>query len=140
MKYYQLVCLISGTLLEEELDTLLGKINGFITEEEGRVNKTEKVKNTKFGYPIKKEERGHRLSFEFFLPAQRLDSLRRKLSSEQQILRFLLLNKILPRKTSTSIKTKRRLPQKRKELKEISDSKKVALKEIDKKIDEILNE
>jgi len=144
MKNYELTCLISPDLSEEELKNISAKINSFIQEETGVLEKTSEPLKKVLGYPIKGKSRAFSVSLNFSLDPEKLKNLEKKLKSENQVLRYIILIKtalkeVLPRK-----KRLLKIPQKITEPSESaayqSKAKKVELKEIDKKIEEILGE
>ena len=132
MKNYELTYLISTDVSGEELKNLSEKIKSFIQEEEGTIKKTTEPSKTKLGYPIKEKGQGFLTILNFSLSPEKIANLEKKLKAENQILRYMILNKDLPEKTLYPKRT-------RPELK-IKESEKVELKEIDKKIEEILKE
>jgi len=159
MKNYELTYLISPDLSEEELKIFSGKISNFIQEETGTLEKTTGPSKKKLGYSIKKKEEAFLVTLNFSLSPEKLGNLEKKLKSENQILRYIILTKKAPEKTpllrrqpqtdpsqtktNLGMISKETLP-KIKKLPEvppkITKPKKVELKEIDKKIEEILNE
>ncbi|MBZ9577427.1 30S ribosomal protein S6 [Patescibacteria group bacterium] len=149
MKNYELTYLISPDLSEEELKIFSGKISNFIQEETGTLEKTTEPSKKKLGYPIKKKEEAFLVALNFSLNPEKLGSLEKKLKSENQILRYVILTKktpekiLRPRRTSLGLATEETLPKIKKPPKvppKITEPKKVELKEIDKKIEEILGE
>ena len=131
MKNYELTYLISSDVSVEELKNLSEKIKSFV-QEEGAIKKTTEPSKTKLGYLIKEKGEAFSSVLNFSLNPEKIVDLEKKLKAENQILRYMILNKDLsekilhPKRTSPKLKTK--------------ESEKVELKEIDKKIEEILNE
>lgn len=152
MKYYELTYLISPELSDEKLKNLSSKISGFIKEEEGILRETTEPVKRKLGYLIKKKgftssSRRVREVFlitsNFNLNSGKLENLEKKLKAEDEILRHLILIKKesekTPKKISIPQKLIKPLPLSKKEEKSKAPPK-VELKEIDKKIEEILKE
>ncbi len=140
MNYYELTCLISPSFSEEETKEISEKIKNFIEKESGSLEKTIlPLKNT-LGYSVKTTKRVPLIVSNFRLEPGKIENLEKKLKSENQILRYIILSKKIhkenPLKESlfkkSTEKYKHSLPQVK--------NKKVELKEIDKKIEEILNE
>jgi len=152
MKSYELTYLISPDLSEEELKILSGKINNFIQEETGILEKTTEPSKKKLGYSIKKKEEAFLVTLNFSLNPEKLGSLEKKLKSENQIFRYIILTKKTPEKTLRPKRQPRAGPPRTETSlglasKEPNEppaqqpkTEKVELKEIDKKIEEILNE
>jgi len=141
MQNYELTYLISTDVSREELKNLSEKIKSFI-QEEGAIKKTTEPSKTKLGYPIEEKREAFLVILNFsFQPtadqpkagsSEKIAKLEKKLKAENQILRYMILNKDLPEKVLRSKRTRSELKTK--------ESEKVELKEIDKKIEEILNE
>lgn len=151
MKYYELTYFISPDLSAEELKSLSSKISGFIKEEEGNLKETSEPIRKKLGSPIKKKGEVFLVNLNFYLNPEKLKNLEKKLKEEDKILRYLIITK----KEITKAPAPRRIikPAIVKETEETPEGprpqieggaygadKKVELKEIDKKIEEILNE
>jgi len=134
MKLYELTYLISPDLSEEEIRVLQEKINSLI-QEEGRVlpDSTSNgglVRKT-LAHPIKKNRSAFLSTLSFQLNPEELESLEKKLKAESKILRYLILTKKLPKMAVVPVKKPKRI---------IKPKPKVELKEIEKKLEEILGE
>ncbi len=144
MKNYELTCLISPDLSEEELKNLSAKINSFIQEEAGVLEKTSEPLRKRLGYPIKRKVGAFSVSLNFSFDPEKLENLEKKLKSENQILRYIILIKTTSKEVLPRRKRPLKIPEKIIEPSESAahrpKAKKVELKEIDKKIEEILGE
>ena len=156
MKFYQLTYLITPDIAEEELKKISEKISGFILTEEGVLDKTTTLIRKKLAYPIKEKREAFSATLNFYLNPEKLENFEKKLKSENQILRYLLLTKkvykkiapkrvrIKPFKISKQSlglsEAEISLKSPKKEIPPEKKDEKVELKEIDKKIDEILKE
>ncbi|MFH1714046.1 MAG: 30S ribosomal protein S6 [Candidatus Nealsonbacteria bacterium] len=141
MKNYELTFLISPDLPEEEAKGFQQKINSYIQEQEGLlINGNILLKRT-LAYPISKISEAYLAVSVFQLNPEKLAEVEKKLKEENQIIRYLI----------TVVKKERKLPARRiKALVQKSkvtvtertepQEKKVELNEIDKKLEEILNE
>lgn len=135
MKFYELTFLISPDLLEEEIKSLLEKINSLIKKEGGVLNEINLPVKKKLAYPIKKKEEAFLGTLSFYLEPEKLKSFEKELKFEKNILRYLIISK--PRIKEVKIQPKRipktvqKIPVK---------EKKVELKEIEEKLKEILEE
>ena len=146
MNSYQLIYLINANLPEEELSSFSKKISDFILEEEGVLDKSEKPVKRKLAYPINKKEEIFLAIANFHLAPDKLKQFEKKLKSENEILRYMLLANKKPKKITLEKRIKK-VPEIAKEspetLKEITvaekEDKKEELEKIDKKIEEILN-
>ena len=136
MKHYELTYLISPELSKEEADSLSKEINSLIQEKQGILEKTIPVLKKQLAYPVKKKTIAHLASSFFQIKPEGLKELKKQIESEPKILRYLLLTttkaklKIAPKTIRTPLVIKK--------TKEVIPKKKVELKEIEKKLEEIL--
>jgi len=136
MKNYELNYLISSDLTEEEAKVLQEKVASFIQEEEGILNEKGNPVKKRLAYPIEKQLQAYLVFLTFQLEPEKLASLKRKVEEEKEILRYLLIIKLKAEKTAAP---RRRRPELTpKVIKKTTEEKKVELKEIDKKLEEIL--
>jgi len=131
MKTYELTCLISPGLSEEELKSLEEKIVSQIKEIGGILNEILGIIKKSLAYPIKKNTSAFLATLSFQLPPEKLDLLHKRLKAESNILRYLISGK--PKIRETKFIPRKIIPKKVLE-------KKVELKEIEKKLEEILGE
>lgn len=129
MKFYELNYLILPDLKDEELNLLQEKIISLIQENGGvLVSNTTAIKKLLL-YPIKKRTEAFLATLSFQLNPEKLANLEKKLKEEKSILRYLIVSKRLYKKTLPPEKSKR-----------VIKGEKVELKDIDKKLKEILGE
>lgn len=146
MKPYQLTYLISPNISEQELKKFSKKISDFILTEGGTLDKLAAPIRKKLAYPIKEREEMFLATLNFYLNPQELENFEKKLKSENQILRYILLTKKISKKISPEkirkkppkISEKPFAPYERVRVK--SEDKKVELEKIDQKIEEILKD
>ncbi len=129
MKTYELTCLLPPTLLEEGIAGVSEKIKNAISEQSGVLQKELKPVKKKFGYQIKQHQEGFLITFLFALNPESLDPLKKKVEEEASVLRCMTTTKNQSEQKKPSLSPKRR-----------EQDKKVGLREIDKKINEILKE
>lgn len=158
MKNYDLCYLISPELKIEEANTLASKITGFVQNESGLIRKSENPVPKTLGYQIKKQRSALWVNLEFSLEPEKLNAIEEKIKKESKILRYLITVKNPPRREKEKrTKGKEKSPIGEKVSKEgnLVDSsiiapvksletketeKKVELKDIDEKLEEILKE
>jgi len=147
MKLYELTFLLTPDLSEEERALSQKKIQSFIQEEDGILTDSKNPLKRKLGYPIKKKGEAFLVTLNFNLAPEKLGSLEKKLRSENQILRYLILTKKRPKifpaegkKLPFSSKILPSETYKDKIIVKPPKEKKVELKEIEKKLEEILRE
>ena len=144
MKLYELTCLLSSKLTEEEVKNFSEKIISFVQEKGGTLKEfpslTNKIIKRKLVPQIKRESQGYVNVLNFYLEPQKIEDLKARLDSENQILRYIILAK-KPLKKEIRTKTPPASPHIPKIEKKVKPSKeKVDLKEIEEKLEEILNE
>lgn len=135
MKLYELTYLVSSEVSEEELKNLREKINSLIQKEGGVLDQTSLSIRKRLASPIKKRSDVFLAALNFHLQPEKLEILEKELKPEGQILRYCIFSK-----TTRGMKKgrleRRRMP--RQPLVEKTTTPKVELKEIEKKLDEIL--
>jgi len=134
MKYYELTYLISPDLSEEELKVFQKKINSFVQEDDGKLEKSKNPIERKIEYPIKEKERAYLATLDFYFKPEKLENLEKKLKQESSILRYLILAKRVPKK----IEIPKIIPEVK--IKKFKKEKKVELEKIEEKLEEILGE
>jgi len=145
-KKYELTYLISPETKEGELNAFCEKISGFILQEQGIIDHQFNPVLKKLAYPIKKKTEAFLATINFQIEPQKIEEVEKKLKTENQILRHIIIIKIpvkkikerarqKPKETETPSfkKEEGHFPKKR-------EATKAELKEIDKKIEEILNQ
>ena len=134
MKTYELTYLIAPENSTEDIESLRDKIKTFIQEKGGSINKANYPTKRILAYPIKKQREAFLADLVFLLEPLKLPELEKKLKTEKQILRHLIITKKISKETlKPKVKPKKILKPKTKEAK-------VELKEIEKKLEEILGE
>ena len=136
MKHYELTYLISSEVPEEEAKSFPEKVLLLIQEAEGIIENKSFPLRRKLAYSIKKQEDAYLAVMTFQLDPEKLAGFEKKLKAEGQIIRYLLLVK----KPIKVIKAIRRRPISEKPLLTQPQEKKVELKEIEKKLEEILSD
>lgn len=148
MRFYELTYLLSSDIQKDDLKNLSDKINSFIIQENGLIKQTTEARLQKLAYQIKKKAGAYLLSINFTLNPESLEKIEKKLKEEGQILRYIILTKDSPEKIAQRSRTRFPLRSRASQEKitprvstsKIGESQKIELKEIDKKIEEILNQ
>ncbi len=131
MKNYELTYLIKPDIFETEIKSLTEKISAFI-KEQGKIIKTSEPNKKNLGYQIKDRAEALLVSLDFSLNPENIKKLEEMLKKENQVIRHIIVIKKKVREITPRIKPIELLVEKP------QGSKKVELKEIDKKIEEIL--
>lgn len=152
MKNYELSCLISSQLQEEEIKSFPEKISSLIKSFGGGIIDIKNPIRKKIGYPIKHEWQAWFLAADFNLEPDRMEELKNQIKPLSEILRFMIVNqkplsdesfdeilnqpgKIIPAEKNAE----KEIPEVEHRAKELKEEK-VELEEIDKKLEEILGE
>lgn len=142
MTLYELTYLISPELNEGEIKDFFQKIDSLVSKT-GKVTKSESPRKITLVYPIQKKGEAFLATFEFQSLPQEADNLKKELAKEKDILRFLLIKKRGPEKIKKrlrsaplSVSTKALVSKEEKP----KPVKKVELKKIEEKLEEVLKE
>jgi len=130
MRFYELTYLISPEVSKDELRELREKINSIIQKEGGVLNEASLPMKRDLAYPIQKQKEAFFINLNFYFEPEKMKNLEKELKSEKKILRYLILA-TTPIKVPLAKERKMSKPKK---------PKKVELKEIEKKLEEILGE
>ncbi len=134
---YQLAFLVSPNLNQSETEDFLKKIESLI-QKGGEISQKEELKKIRLAYPIQKEKEAFFGFFEFKTTAEEIEILKTELKKEKNLLRFLIIKREAKKKEQIKRTKKPEIPL---EPKEESDEKlkekKVELKNIEEKIEEI---
>lgn len=134
MKQYDLLFWLPGSFSESEAPSLVENIKQLLAEIGAEKAQLEILGRQKLAYPIKANHFGYAVNSTFVLPPEKVKTLKEKLGLEPVLLRFVL--------THHQAKTyPHRRPVGRVAPPEVKPAAgQVDLKEIDKKIDEILQQ
>lgn len=126
-RFYELTYLVSSRLEEKEVEEIINKVKETLTKLDGEIYEEMPFYKTRLGYPINKEEEAYLVSLNIFLLPDKVKTLQEEIKKEPKILRHIIFKKKLPKEgAQPSQKAKPKKP------------KKVELKELDKKLEEIL--
>jgi ribosomal protein S6 len=131
MRIYNLTYLISKQANNQEAKTMASNLESFIQEKGGVLIGERRTKEIDLGYPIKKQNKTTACSVKFQMNPETLNQIKQKLAKTPEVLRFMVL--IEEKKKA---KGKRRAPKPIEKPKQ----KKVEIKEIEKKLEQILDE
>lgn len=154
MKTYELTYIISSEITAEEAGTEAKNIESFIQDKKGVILKSEKPSPKALSYPIKKQGSGFFVVLDFQLEPEYLGELKEKLQKDGKIIRHMLIIKNpvkiqkerrtrkKPLISPASIETKKEIEKdtSAEPEQEKKTNKKVELKEIEEKLEEILSE
>ncbi len=132
MRFYELTFLISAGASEEEIKNLREKITALVQKEGVLINGPFFQKRA-LAYPIKKQDWAVFGVLNFQMKPESLIKFEKKLKSEPHLLRYLIIREEEWKKSARTPQ-----PSALKKKTKIHKREKVELKEIDKKLEEIL--
>ncbi|MBS1250851.1 MAG: 30S ribosomal protein S6 [Chloroflexi bacterium] len=91
MREYELAFIISPELDETPTSELVEKIEGWITDAGGTIEKVDALGRKKLSYMIKNMKEGQYFIFNIKLPPTEVASLERRLQLQESILRYLTI-------------------------------------------------
>lgn len=138
MQRYELSYLIPAETAEEEKKNLSEKIVAHIQENGGILEDLRQPLEQNLAYPIKGKSFVFLVSMNFLIIPEKIAGIESKLKSEPAVIRYLLAIKktMKPSKRASRRISKTSISKPE----ETADKGKVELQEIDKKLEEILNE
>jgi len=136
MNDYELTCLISSALEEEEKNKTIDEIKALITDSEGEVINLSPSKEVDLGYPIKDEVKAYMLIIDFKIIGEKIEEIKKSLKEKKELLRCFLIKK---EKQRSKAIPKRKIEKIIKTEAETDKEGKIKLKDIDQKIEELLN-
>jgi len=137
---YELTYIINSNLPESEVVAQTDRVRGFINQLGGEIKNEKLTEKRKLAYLIKKQGFGFYVTVEFNLEPEKLIELEKHIKLDTDILRYLLVVKekikIVPRRLPSPRPKPTAFPKAFPETK----AEKVKIEEIDKKLEEILEE
>ena len=155
LPFYELTYIIPGNLSEDEHPKVQEKVNSLLKQVEAQITSTEDLGKKKLAYPIKHLRHGFYKTLTFYLEPTKLKEIENELKLEANILRFLVIRshekteaEIAAEEKAKTSRVKDKIAEKTKEAKaeekvkkEVkTEKKKVSLEDLDKKLDELLEE
>jgi len=138
MKYYELTYLASPELSEAQAKELQQKINASVQDKGGILDFSSEPSRINLRYPIKKNNEAHLITLIFSLKQEDIQALEKEIKTEAKIIRFLLFSKTKAKEPEIEIEeTPKKESIAEPEITKKTE-KKVELKDIEKKLEEIL--
>lgn len=150
--HYELLFISPNKFTETEAENIAKKVEEMISSREGEITYKENWGKRKFAYPIKSYNHGYYTLLEFNLAGEKLTEVDRFLRLSDEILRHQIVVKKL--KSAEQLETEKKITEKiaaKHQAKEAEEEKKVEekqeksekgkvdLKDLDEKLDNILN-
>ncbi len=90
MRRYELMCVFQPDLDEKALSSMIEKIQGWVTESGGSVEKVDVWGRRRLAYPIRKKMEGQYVLFNLTLPPTATAELERNLRYQEAVMRHLI--------------------------------------------------
>jgi len=90
MHQYELICIIHPDLDEASFNESVEKINGWITELNGKIEKTDIWGRRRLAYEIKKQREGQYVLFTISMPPTSVAGLEQNLRFLEPLMRYML--------------------------------------------------
>ncbi len=149
--HYELLYIVPNRYTEDEAKGIKGRVHQMIEEKGGKVTYDENWGKKKFCYPVKHEHYGYYFLAEFDLPGIDLDKVHTELRMNHEILRHMIVNRAAKteeqiaaekarneRIVSEKAAKKAAEEEKKATPKEKESVRKLSAKELDDKLDKIL--
>lgn len=134
MQLYEFTYLIHPKTKKESRESLEERVKSFIKDQEGKTTHIIPPSKKRLAYPIKNQEKAFLATFLFRAEPKKLAGIEENIKKEEDILRYLIL------KREEEKERKRRKKEAPETEKEKGKKPKVELKEIEKKLEEILGQ
>lgn len=141
--HYELLYIVSNKYSEDELKPIIEKVSKLIKDNSGNITYSEEWGNKKLAYPINRFNHGYYNLVEFDCEKEKLEKINKELRIDSDILRSQIVIKNI--KTQEEINKEKKISEKiaaqaiKKEELETEKAKgKVNLKDLDEKLDKIL--
>ncbi len=92
MREYELVFIIQPDLEETAVEEAIKRVQGWITDAGGKVDKTDQWGKRKLAYPIRKQTEGHYVLMNVSMAPTFGSELERNMRLYEPIMRYLLTN------------------------------------------------
>jgi len=147
--HYELLYIVANKFTEDEVKPIMEKVNSLITDNQGKITLIEDIAKKRLSYPIKGFRYGYYILIEFDLVGESLIIVDRALRMMNEVLRHQIIIKTV--KTAEQIAKDKTIAEKiaarnikeekeeeAKEKNKETDKEKVDLKDLDEKLDKIL--
>jgi small subunit ribosomal protein S6 len=91
MNTYELVCIIHPELDDNAFKGIIEKVNGWVSEAGGNVDKVEPWGRRRLAYTIRKQREGQYVLFNISMPPSGAAGLERNISFQESVLRSMLI-------------------------------------------------
>ena len=89
--HYESVVIINAALEDEHIDSLISRIEEFITTNGGNISEIEKWGRKRLAYPIQKSKSGYYAIFRFSSPRELIAKVERTYRLDENIIRYITI-------------------------------------------------
>jgi small subunit ribosomal protein S6 len=93
LRRYELYIVFQPDLEDEQLETRIERVNGFLTAGEGVIVEVVRRGRRRLAYPIRKHNQGIDVIYQANLPSSRLEVIERQLNLYEDVLRYLVVRR-----------------------------------------------
>jgi small subunit ribosomal protein S6 len=101
-KEYEMSYLLSAEIPEEKLDSEAAELKSVIIKNGAEVTQIDPLEKRRLAYPIKKQNQAYFGIVYFNIDKDELDKIKKALTLQKKVLRFLILNKAIKPKPSAA--------------------------------------
>jgi ribosomal protein S6 len=131
---YEATFLVNPNVTRDDLDYLLQQIKDTITRLDGKIIKDFSGKKIVLAYPIKKLKQAYLYTVAFDMEPAKINEVKYQLKETKAILRHLLITKRIAKPKPLVARMPKAKPKK------IKPKEKIKIEELDKKLEELLEE
>jgi small subunit ribosomal protein S6 len=93
LKEYEAMAILDPNMEDEKIEAAVTKIEGIITKNGGKIDKTDRWGKRKLAYPIKKQTMGYYALFHFQGPQESIKEMDRVLRISDEVMRHMFVAK-----------------------------------------------
>ena len=142
---YELLYIVPTPFTEKDLDKIAKQTKEIISSLDGKITKEKNLGSRKLAYPIKQIHRGFYLLVNFEIAGEKIQELDQKLKLTPEILRHIIIKIVVTKKRPVKVKKEEPVVDEKKlakdsapeKEKDTEKSKKIDLKKLGEKIDEL---
>ena len=150
--HYELTTIIDSNIPDNEHQEIIDKMKKLISENKGEISSEENLGRKKLSYPIEKSLKGVFICLEFNIEPKTIKTIEKELKLDKNIIRHLIIKKpenVTPinienpkkeEKIAKEVKVEKTEILEKTTKKNDREDKRADLNDLDKKLDEILND
>ncbi|MBU1149253.1 30S ribosomal protein S6 [Patescibacteria group bacterium] len=141
IREYELIIIIPATFSDQEIPAISEKVAGLITKEGGQIQLEDNLGRKKLTYPIKKNEVGTYLLYQFTGGGSLVGKIEKTIKMSPEIIRYLIItDPIKPEDIKPEKEEIAPVSQLIRKKADTTKSKKINLEDLEEKLDNILED